>query len=224
MSLHKTLTFLTQIKENNHREWFADHNEEYQEAKQEVTAFAKSLYSEMCYHDQIDESKIKVFRIFRDVRFGKDKTLFKSHWSCGYQRVGVERRGGYYFSIEPDNTFIAGGFFGPNPQDLSHIRKQISLDPEPMRKILDNATFVDTFGNLQGDQLKTAPKGFEKDDPAIDLLRYKQIILRHHFTDEEVMSPDFDKRVSDVYAKMRPFLDYMTEILTTDLNGVSIIH
>jgi len=223
MILNKTLIFLTQIKENNHREWFAEHKELYQEAKQEVTDFSKSLFNEIRHHDQIDESKIKVFRIFRDVRFSKDKIPFKSHWSGGYQRDGMGRRGGYYFSIEPGNTFVGGGFFGPNPQDLSHIRKQIRQEPEPFRKILTNQTFVDTFGKLQGDQLKTAPKGFEKDDPAIDLLRYKQMIVRHRFTDEDVISQNFVERVSDVYAKMRPFLDYMTEILTTDLNGVSII-
>jgi uncharacterized protein (TIGR02453 family) len=223
MSLNQTFAFLEKIKHNNNREWFSEQKEDFQAAKAEVTDFSLRLFAEMNKHDALDESKIKVYRIFRDVRFGKDKTPFKSNWSGAYQRLGANRRGGYFFSIEPGNTQIGGGFFGPSPQDLLHIRKQISQDPDTLREIISSKKFLDTFGALQGEQVKTSPKGFDKEDPAIELLRYKQMIVRHRFTDEEVASKDFALNVSNTFSKMRPFFDYMTEILTTDLNGVSLV-
>ncbi len=223
MTLEPTLAFLEKIKQNNNREWFNEHKDDYQSIKAEVTDFSSQLFEQMNKHDVLDESKIKIYRIFRDVRFGKDKTPFKSNWSGAYQRLGANRRGGYFFSIQPGNTQIGGGFFGPSPQDLLHIRKQISQEPETLKAIISDSTFVETFGELQGDQVKTTPKGFDKEDPAIELLRYKQMIVRHRFTDEEVASKDFALNVSNTFSKMRPFFDYMTEILITDLNGVILI-
>jgi uncharacterized protein (TIGR02453 family) len=223
MNLNQTFYFLKQIRQNNNREWFNEHKDLYLSAKDDITGFSKLVFDAISVHDQIDESKNKIYRIFRDVRFGKDKTPFKSNWSGAYQRLGANRRGGYFFSIEPGNTQIGGGFFGPSPQDLLHIRKQISHEPETLKAIISDSTFVETFGELQGDQVKTTPKGFDKEDPAIELLRYKQMIVRHRFTDEEVASKDFALNVSNTFSKMRPFFDYMTEILITDLNGVSLI-
>ena len=132
-------------------------------------------------------------------------------------------RGGYYFHLEPGKTYIAGGFFGPNAQDLLHIRKQVAQDPESLRAVLDSKSFKSYFGTLIGDQVKTAPKGFSKEDPSIDLLRFKQFIVKRHFSDQEVLAPGFHKSMSAGFQKMRPFLDCMSEILTTDLNGISLL-
>ena len=89
--------------------------------------------------------------------------------------------------------------------------------------MLANKTLVNTFGKMMGDQVSSAPRGYAKDHPAIGLLRYKQFLLRHDFTDAEVLSPDFVKNANDVFKKMRPFLDFMSEVLTTDSNGVSVV-
>lgn len=129
------------------------------------------------------------------------------------------RRGGYYFHIEPGNTFIAGGFWAPNAEDIKRIREDISSDPELLRKIINSKTFVQTFGSLQGERLKTAPKGFDAADGAIDLLRYKQFLLVRKFTDDEVLSPSFLKEADQTFKNMRPFFDYMSDVLTTDANG-----
>ena len=118
---------------------------------------------------------------------------------------------------------IAGGFWGPNKDDLLHIRKQISQDPVPLREVINSQKFKNTFGAIEGEQLKTSPKSFDKEDPSIDLLRYKQFILRRDFSETQVLSPDFAKTVSDGFHQMRPFFDYMTDILTTDLNGMSLV-
>ncbi len=219
--MENTLAFLKKIKDNNNREWFIKHKPQYDQALEEVKNFKNALLVEMNKHDLI-EGQGKVYRIYRDVRFSKDKTPYKSSWSGGFKRATSELRGGYYFHIEPDNTFIAGGFFGPNSQDLRHIRKQIAADSAPLRKILNSKAFINYFHELSGDQVKTTPKGFAKEDVNIDLLRFKQFIIRHQFSDEEVKSKSFHQSMANGFKNMRPFFDYMSNILTTDLNGTPL--
>jgi uncharacterized protein (TIGR02453 family) len=167
--------------------------------------------------------KKSLFRIYRDTRFSKDKIPYKTNWAGGFQRATKKRRGGYYFHIEPGNSFVGGGFWGPEPKDLKRIRDEFSYDAAPLRKILKSKSFIDTFGTLEGEKVKTSPKGFSADNPAIDLIKYKQFLLIKRFTDKEVLSDDFLKQVNDTLKKMRPFLDYMSEVLTSDENGVSIV-
>ena len=105
---------------------------------------------------------------------------------------------------------------------MKHIRLQLQADDQPLRQILSDKSFKKYFGGLEGEQVKTAPKGFSKEDPVIDLLRYKQLILTHSFTDKEVIRQDFVEKVNEGFRNMRPFLDYMSDILTTDLNGTPL--
>lgn len=220
--MQKTIEFLKKLKQNNNRDWFAANKESYQASLDEVKAFVGKLNEQMNTHDHIDGTG-KIFRIYRDVRFSEDKTPYKVSWSGSFRRATAHLRGGYYFHLESGNTFIAGGFFGPNAQDLLHIRKQIAQDPDPLRDILNAKSFKNYFGTMTGEQVKTAPKGFSKDDPAIDLLRFKQFVIKHYFKDEEVLAPGFHKFMSSGFQKMRPFFDYMTGILTTDLNGIPLV-
>jgi uncharacterized protein (TIGR02453 family) len=132
-------------------------------------------------------------------------------------------RGGYYYHIEPGNTFIAGGFFGPNPSDLKLIRSHLDLDDTLLREALDSSIIKSFFGALAGEQVKTAPRGFSADHPAIDLLRYKQFMLRHHYDDTEVLQRGFSAKMAEGFQHLTPFFDVMSEMLTTDLNGNSII-
>lgn len=218
------LEFLKQLKKNNNRDWFADHKERYLQELSQIEAFVDDLLVEMNKHDVIENpsGKKSLHRIYRDTRFSKDKTPYKNNWAGGFQRATKNRRGGYYFHIEPGNTFAAGGFWAPEPKDLKRIREEFAYDAGPLRKIIKNKSFINTFGSLQGEQVKTTPKGFDADNPAIDLIRYKQFLLVHQFSDKEVLADDFLKQVNDTFKKMRPFFDYMTEILTTDVNGVSL--
>lgn len=216
------LTFLNKLKNHNDRDWFNANKEEFQEEQAMVTAFAQALLQDLNTHDVIEtpSGAKSVYRIYRDTRFSKDKTPYKTHWSGSFKRSGKHRRGGYYFHIEPGNTFIGGGFWGPNTNDLKLIREDFSFDAAPMRKILNDEAFISTFKTLQGEQLKTSPKGFDANDEAIDLLRYKQFLLLRKFSDEEVLSPDFLKEAGQTFKNMRPFLDYMSEVLSTDINGL----
>ena len=194
----------------------------YEKSLEEMVNFAERLLAEMNNHDLIETSsgKKSLFRIYRDVRFGNDKTPYKTNWGGGLRRATSERRGGYYYQIGPKGSFVMGGFFGPNKEDLLHIRRQIAQDADPLRDIIKSKQFKRFFGVMNGALLKTGPRGFDKDHPDIDLLRYKQLTLRHDFTHEEVTSNDFPEIVSFAFQQMRPFFDHMS--LTTDLNGRSL--
>jgi len=216
--------FLKQLKKNNNREWFHAHKDEYDIQFVFIEAFADGLLGELNIHDSIEtpSGKKSLQRIYRDTRFSKEKIPYKNHWSGGFKRATKQRRGGYYFHLEPGNTFIGGGFQAPNPQDLKRIREDISADARPLREILASKPFEETFGTLKGEQVKTTPKGFDASDDAIDLLRYKQFLLIKRFTDDEVLSPLFLCKVNEVYRNMRPFFDYMSEVLTSDINGLEL--
>lgn len=133
-------------------------------------------------------------------------------------------RGGYYLHIQPNNeSFIATGFWNPNKEDLLRIRKEFEMDDSEMRDILNDKTFKETWGSFTGDELKTAPKGFNKEHSAIDLIRRKQFIFVKKFTDKDVLEDDFLENVNEAFIKIRPFFNYMSDVLTTNLNGESLL-
>ena len=221
----KLFIFLEKLKANNNRDWFQANKSEYQENHQEMIAFADDLLSKLNEHDIIEtvSGKKSLFRIYRDVRFSKDKSPYKTHWSGGFKRATQFRRGGYYFHIQPGgNSMVGGGFWNPNKEDLLRIRKEIATDASELRAILRDQNFVNTFGELEGNQLKRAPKGFDPEHEAIDLLRYKQFIFSRNFTDAEVLEPNFSETLDQCFQAMRPFFDYMSDVLTTDANGESL--
>ncbi len=219
-----SLEFLKRLAKNNNRDWFNDHKDEFLVQQGFMESFADQLLGELNKHDLIEtpSGKKALHRIYRDTRFGTDKTPYRIEWSGNFVRATKQRRGGYYFRIAPGNSLIGGGFRNPNAPDLKLIRNDISFDPAPLRKIINNKNFKATFGTIHGEQVKTAPKGFDVDHEAIDLLRYKQFVIFKRFTDEEVLSPDFIKQANQVYKNMRPFFDYMSVVLTTDVNGLDI--
>lgn len=213
--------FLKTLKKNNNRDWFNEHKAVFQQEQQQVEVFAEALLQQLSAHDLIEtpSGKKSLYRIYRDTRFSSNKTPYKTHWSGSFKRATKSRRGGYYFHIEPGNSFVAGGFWGPTPADLKLIRDDIAFDDKPLRKIINSKAFISTFETLQGEQLKTTPKGFEADHEAIDLLRYKQYLLIRSFSDKEVLSDTFLKEANATFQKMRPFFDYMSEVLSSDPNG-----
>ena len=220
-----SLDFLCQLKENNNKPWFEANKTNYLKELNHIEIFADALLQELSKTDVLETSsgKKSVYRIYRDIRFSKDKTPFKTFWGGSYTRATKERRGGYYFHLEQGNSFFAGGFWGPNAEDLKRIRTEFAHDSSPMQKILNSKSFINTFGTLQGEQLKTAPKGFDVNHEAIDLLRYKQFLIIKRFTDNEVLSPLFLEQALETCKNMRPFFDYMSEVLSTDTNGSSVL-
>jgi uncharacterized protein (TIGR02453 family) len=220
-----SMEFLKKLKKNNNRDWFNTHKHLYLNELVHLENFAEKLLREMNKHDVIEtlSGKKSLHRIYRDTRFSKEKSPYKNNWSGSFTRATKFRRGSYYFHIEPGNSIVSGGFWGPNPEDLKRIRDEFAYDASAFRKILKSKTFINTFGTLQGEQIKTTPKGYDANSVAIDLLRYKQFRLVKKFSDKEVLHPDFLKNVILTFKKMRPFLDYMSEVLTTDVNGIVIV-
>ena len=216
-----TIQFLADLAQNNNRDWFNDHKNNYLSAQNNVIDFVDQLISEMNHHDVIENEsgKKSIYRIYNDVRFSKDKSPYNARFAFSLRRSTKYLRGGYYMQIKPGSSFLACGFFAPNPSDLRRIREDISDNFSHWNKILSTKAIALNFGNLQGNKLETTPRGFNKDHEAIELLRHKQFILRHHFTDEEVTADDFLFQVNNIYKSVRPFFDHISEILTTNANG-----
>jgi len=216
--------FLKTLAKNNNREWFTENKSSYEKNRADLVEFSDELLELLKTHDDIDtiSGKKALYRIYRDVRFSKDKTPYKTHYSMSFSRATKLLRGGYFLSIEPGNSFLGGGFWGPSSSDLKLIRTNILEFGDELTKILHSKQFATNFGAMEGEQLKTSPKGFDKEHKQIKLLRYKQFLAVKKFTDKEVLSKDFAQIVNEGFKAMRPFFDYMSEALTTDANGVPL--
>lgn len=213
--------FLIQLQTNNNREWFAENKKQFLLQEQKVKSFFGSVYSKLETVDSIE--KIQIFRIYRDVRFSKDKSPYKNHFSVGFSRTKPMLRGGMYLHIENEASFIGGGFWAPNTDDLFRIRKEIELDATELQTLISAQSFKSYFKKgIEGEELKTAPKGFDKNHEAIALIRKKQFLVTRNFTNKEVLAPEFSDEVLKTFVAMRPFFDYMSDVLTTDLNGESL--
>ena len=219
-----TFKFLKTLKENNNREWFNNNKEQYLAEHVKMIELADSLLSELRKHDNIEtvDGKKSLYRIYRDTRFSKDKTPYKNYWSGSFKRATRQLRGGYYFHIEEGQSYIAGGFFSPNSEDLARIRVGIDHQLEEFTTITNSTSFKKDFGNITGDSVKTSPKGYSKEHPGIEFLRLKQFVLSKPFSDEEVMRKDFVENVIESYKNMHPFFNLMSDILTTDANGTPL--
>lgn len=215
--------FFIKLEKNNNREWFNDHKKEFKAIETEAKDVYNTISQNINEHDEVDD--FKMFRIYRDVRFSKNKLPYKTHFGGAFRRKKPELRGGYYLHIEPnDKSFIATGFWEPNKEDLFRIRKEFEMDDAEIRKVINNKSFKNTWGDIVGDEVKTAPKGFNKEHKAIDLIRKKQFIFTKNYTDKDVLADGFIDDVCASFKTVRPYFDYMSDVLTTNLNGESIIN
>ena len=215
------LSFFAELETNNNREWFEPQKKRFKTLEAEMKQFSADLVEAMNEHDSID--RYKLFRLYRDVRFSKDKTPFKTHFGISFHREKPALRGGYYLHIKPGDNFIATGFWNPDKDDLKRIRKEMEIDAEEFRDIMAEPSFKTVWGSLEGEEVKTAPKGFSKEDPNIDLIKKKAYLFTKRYSDKEVLSKNFLQQVNADFQAVRPFFDYMSSVLTTDLNGVSLL-
>lgn len=208
-----TLSFLTDLKENNHREWFEDNRKRYEGAKKDIKEAVDTLLEQLIEVDEglkgVNAGK-SVFRIFRDVRFSKNKAPYKTNMGAWMAPGGRKSPfAGYYLHIEPGGSFLAGGVYHPPSNILKSIREGIDYDATTLREILHQNDFKKHFGELKGDKLKTAPKGYPKDHPDIDLLRYKDFIVSKNISDELVVSQQFINNAVEVYRSLFPLNQYL---------------
>ena len=214
-------SFFKKLEKNNNREWFEQHKPEFKALETTVKQFGEALKDQLNQHASI--ARFKLFRVYRDVRFSKDKTPYKIHFGLTWHRTKPEYRGGYYLHLKPNDIFLACGFWDPNPADLKRIRQEIDMDADEYRNIINEPNFKRIWGKLQGDAVKTAPKGYAKDHPNIDLLRNKQHIFMVRYTEEDVAAADFLDRLDTALQAVRPFVDYMSAVLTTNADGESLV-
>ncbi len=224
--IHKsTLDFLRNLSNNNNRDWFNAYKDHYLLAQENMIVFLDQLILKMNVHDQLEtpSGKKSLYRIYNDVRFSADKTPYSPRFAGSFKRTKPLLRGGYYFWIKPGASRVGCGFTYPNAEDLKRVRLDIQDNYKDWNKLLNAKSIKTTFGEMEGDTVASAPRGFPKDHPAIGLLRYKQFWFEHNFTDKEVLEPDFLNQINKTFKTIRPFFDYMSEVLTTDMNGVSIV-
>lgn len=208
------LNFLKSLSKNNNRDWFEKNKPKYIETKTLFDDFVEAFHKELLKFDEslagLNPRKL-AFRIYRDVRFSKDKRPYKVNMGAGLSAHGkMEQEPGYYIHIEPGKSFVAGGFYMPNPENLAKIRQEIDYNSKTFLKILNDKKFKKHFAGLDDfDRLKTAPKGYPKDHPQIELLKNKSFIVSHYFTDKEVQDKKFVKTASEVAKAMKPLNDFL---------------
>ncbi|NNF02464.1 MAG: DUF2461 domain-containing protein [Bacteroidia bacterium] len=212
MSISKnTIKFLKDLKKNNNREWFNDNKSRYNDAKDDFTNFVAELIPGIAKFDKeikdLDPKKC-VFRIYRDVRFSKNKDPYKTNLGAHMLPGGRKTehsRAGYYIHLEPGKSILAGGPYMPPGPWINAIRSEIDYNTKEFKKIINAASFKKYFGEIEGDKLKTAPKGYPKDHPEIELLKFKSYLAVHNLKDKDVVDAKFKKHAMTVFKAMQPF-------------------
>jgi uncharacterized protein (TIGR02453 family) len=214
-NLASVLDFLAELEKNNARSWFEEHRSQYQKAKDTFEALVNQVIDEYRPVEDLGGITAKdcVMRIFRDMRFSKDKLPYRTSLAASIAAGGRKSgRMAYYLHLEPHNrSMIAGGLYMPEPEQITRFRETIARRPAPFKSIIGDPVFKQYFGSLQGEKLKTAPKGFAPDHPEIELLRLKDVVAVHTVSDAAVLADDFTGHIVKVFAALKPFLDYLNE-------------
>lgn len=217
---NSVLLFLKKLEKNNNRDWFTKNKAVYDVALEQYNTFVEEVANGLKKSDMIED--VKRFRIYRDIRFSKDKTPYKNNFGTGFTRATSKLRGGYYLHIQSGQCFAGGGFWAPEPHDIKRIRDEFSYDPETIMKIQKDKSFKKYFGSIEGDALVNAPRGYDPSLPAIELIKKKQWVVRRSFDDKDLDAKNFSAEVIKTFEAMRPFFDYMSDVLSTDVNGEPI--
>lgn len=218
--METTLKFLKQLAKNNRKEWFDAHRPTYEAAKAEFEQLIRQVIAKTASFDPLVgslEPKQCVFRINKDVRFSKDKSPYKTNMGASIAPGGKKSPiPGYYLHVEPGKSFLAGGCWQPMPEALAAIRQEIDYNGQELRKILGAKDFKNFFGGLSEEgKLKTAPKGYDKEHPDLDLLQHKSFIVVHDLTDAQVSDRNFPSYAAKVFKAMLP----MNAFLRNTMDG-----
>jgi uncharacterized protein (TIGR02453 family) len=210
--LKGALGFLSELALNNNRPWFEEHKADFERAKVAFESLVDEMIGRLSAFDDLPGVTARdcTLRIYRDIRFSRDKTPYKTafaaHMAAGGRKSG---RYGYGLRFEPNGTIAAGGMWEPNPEQLGRFRAAVDRNPKGLLRIIEAPKFKRAFGGLRGEKLKGPPQGFAKEHPAIEILKLKQVYAAHSFPDEAVMADDFTDRLFDTYKVLKPFLDFL---------------
>ena len=211
------LNFLDNLCQNNYKTWFDTNRADYESARSIFNGFIDYLIDELRTSDNLQGLSAKecVARIYRDIRFSRDKSPYHTNFSAIVAPGGRKSvTHGYYVSLQPHGqSLVAGGLYMLSSQQLNRFRQAIDQHAGKFKAITGNPAFVEQFGKVDGERLKTAPKGYDRAHPEIDLLQLKQVTVLHHFTDQQVLAGDFSEKVLTACRVMKPFVDYLSEVI-----------
>jgi uncharacterized protein (TIGR02453 family) len=212
--MKRILAFLSDLTDHNDRDWMTANKKYYQEAKK---AFEEQVNELIEGISGFDEELVGlapkdcIFRINRDIRFSKDKSPYKTNFGAAMTPGGKKNPlPTYYIHVQPGNSFLAGGMYMPQPAELAKIRQEIDYNAGELKKIVEDSDFQKTWGQLTGEELKTAPKGYPKDHPNIDLIRKKSFIVVKNLSNEELLTDQFTQEAIRMFKILYPFNQYLS--------------
>ncbi|KAL1970338.1 hypothetical protein VTN77DRAFT_5498 [Rasamsonia byssochlamydoides] len=231
-----TMLFLKDLKENNERQWLKAHDADYRNSKKDWDSFVESLTEKIIEKDEtIPELPAKdlVFRIHRDIRFSNDPTPYKTHFSAAWSRTGKKGPyAAYYVHLQPGSCFVGSGLWMPEASKLALLREDIDRNSQRLKAILrsagmrreifngipdDESEAVKAFVNQNRESaLKTKPKGYEQDNPNIELLRLRSFTVGKPLSDEDLLSPNAQEKIVDLIGVMVPFVTYLNGVVMPD--------
>lgn len=213
-----TIDFLRKLKKNNNRDWFGKNNKLYEDAKYDFEVFIFELIQKIAKFDESIsglEPKDCMFRIYKDVRFSKDKLPYKTNLGAAINKGGRKApTAGYYVHIDPSESFLASGLHMPMPDKLLLVRNKIASRSKEFLKIIENKEFKKYYGKLwEDDSLKTAPKGFDKDHPMVHYLKMKSFIGDHIVTADKALSKNYTDYAAKVFKVIKPLNDFLNDAM-----------
>ena len=213
----KTLSFLRSLKRNNKREWFQPRKEQFErEVRAPMVAVVEQLARDFRkFAPELEASPKCIFRIYRDTRFSEDKSPYKTHIAAAFRWKSLpkDQSAGLYFEVAPAWVWCGGGYYAPETAQLVRIRQHISNTYPEIRRITRKPAFTRAFGALDGEQLTRVPRGFAKDDPAADYLRYRSFLAGREFKAEFATSAGFYPTLVTTFKAAMPLVRFLTEPL-----------
>ena len=213
------IAFLRALKKNNDREWFTPRKSTFEETvRKPMIELVSALHREMMRFapEYVGDPAKCLHRIYRDTRFSKDKTPYKTGVSALFLRRGFDKYSGcaaYYFSVSPEQIEVAGGVYTPDRDVLQEVRQHVSANHQEFRKLIGAAKVKKLFGELWGEQLSRVPKGFDADDPAADLIRRKSFLLDSMLDPKIATTPELFKEIAIRLETMAPFIEFLNRPL-----------
>ena len=217
--MESILSFLRTLAQNNNREWFNDHKKNYQESLEMFREFAAQLLTGIVRFDPTLGDlvpKETIFRIYKDVRFSKDKSPYKTHFGCWMTKGGRKSTdAGYYFHLEPANSFMAAGVYMPPREQLNLIRQEIVFNPAAYLEVINNPEILKGFerGGKE-DMLKNGPVGYPKDFEHLEEIKYKHFIFSKNYKDSEISKKGFAQNVIADYQGLFPLVQYLNHAIS----------
>jgi uncharacterized protein (TIGR02453 family) len=213
-----TLQFLTDLKNNNDKVWFDANRKRYETAKKDFEQFIGDMLQGLTVLDPgyaSQKAKDCTFRIFRDVRFSKDKSPYKANFGAALSPNGKKVHGaGFYFHLEPGQSFIGGGVWMPEGPVLKAIRQEIDYNFEDFKKMLQAPSFKKWFKTVDGERLKTVPQGYSADNPAIEYLKLKSFTVGTALNDSDLTKSGLVKKSVQIFSDMNPFISFLNTAIS----------